>query len=438
MGQPGSPPVQPAPAAEPAGRFLVQAPAGMDEARARVLATVVRWDESLSAALGLVPGTEPVTLRLHPDAAALRAAVPLAVVTDGLVAYPRQSRREVDVLMDPAAAEAERDAALRHALAHRALVERTGGRLGDGFQEGLAAYLAGPRALDAAGVARLREAWGRDRLVPWSDLAVPGAAYLDPPLTYPEARSIAQFLVDQFGLAAVRRWLGAARDATGWRQALEDGFGQPPEQLEAAWRAGLQRYLDGGWRASDLYAPDLAPVADLLARGEFEPALALLEAAGEAPGAAALRTRAQAGEAAQGRLAEALAALEAGDYETAARAAEAARGPLAEAGAPAAGAAGEALARAQLGAEARSRLAAAERLPPWRVLEARALAVAAAAALARLGNDSEADRARRLIEAYDRRLVPAGVALVLAGLALLGWNLRRRALDRRTLERWAA
>jgi hypothetical protein len=87
--------------------------------------------------------------------------------------------------------------------------------------------------------------------------------------------------------------------------------------------------------------------------------------------------------------------------------------------------------RARLGRQAAGELARARSLPVWRFAEARWLAFRAADAYEQLGNDLAAADARRLVEAVDRRQAPSGWALLVTGIALLLWNVHRRARDAR-------
>lgn len=413
-------------------------------AREAVLARVAADHASLSRLVGLGE-LEPIVVRLYSSSAALQATRPLAVPSGNLLAYPRRSRREVDVVAPAGVAEDVLAVALRRELAHRALVVRSEGRLPEGFQEGLAAYLAGPASARAEDIGQLRLAWGRDGLRPWSDLTAPGAAYTEPSLTYPEARSIAQFLADRFGFAALGRWLDAAASGNGWRGGLELAFGQSPDELEQAWRAWLPSYLDGGWRKHALFAPDLGQAETLLAQGDFAAAAGLLEALGQAAEdssgvlgerRAQLLAAARVGSGAVAALATAEAALARGDYGPAAEDAAKAAAGFRSTGDVASLAQAEELARrGRLGASSLSALARAERLPAWRAVEARGLALQAATGLAQIGNDAATERARALAASMDGRLRPAGLALVALGLALLTWNVRRRVADQ--AQAWA-
>lgn len=416
-------------------RSLVLSAPGAEAGRETVLDHLEALRTTVSNAVGLVPDDEPITVWVYGSEAALLADKPLVVAAGADLAYPRRSRRDLLLLAGEGRSEERLLRSLRHELAHRALGVRSEGRLPEGFQEGLAAYLAGVGPDQAAGVARLREAWSRNALVPWADLAVPGAAYLEPERTYPQSRSIAQFLLDVHGLVAVHRWLDVSAQASGWRQAMELAFGQPPAQLEAAWSAWLPAYLDGGWRSQALLSADVAPAEQLLAQGAF--AAAAAQAAGMGaldPAAAArseaLRLRAEAGLQGSQRLADGRTALEAGEFAAALEAAGQAASLLRESGDAAAVAVAEEMARrAQLGVASLAALQRGESLPAWRSVEARTAVAGALDGLSALGHDAAADRSRAVLQALDRRLVPAGLALCAAGGGLLVWNVRRRRHD---------
>lgn len=413
-------------------------------AREAVLARVVADHASLSRLVGL-GSVDPIVVRLYASSEALLATRPLAVASGALLAYPRRSRREVDVVAASGATDDALAVALRRELAHRALVVRTDGRLAEGFQEGLAAYLAGPASARAEDIAQLRLAWGRDGLRRWAELTAPGAAYTEPALSYPEARSIAQFLADRYGFAALGKWLEATAGGAGWREGLEQAFGNSPDELEQAWQAWLPSYLDGGWRTHALFTPDLGQAEALLSGGDFAAAAALLDALSEAeewPAGTVAEQRgrllaaARAGSAAVAALAAAEAALARGDYQPATvDAAKAAAGFRAAGASASLGQAEELLRRGELGASSMAALARAEQLPAWRAIEARGLAAQAAEGLAQLGNDAAAQRAAALAARMDERLRPAGLALAALGLLLLAWNLRRRMVDQRVA--WA-
>lgn len=397
----------------------------------------------------------PITLQIFPSADAFRAANPLTVEIDGVLDPGRRGRREIDIAVpvdgsSPSADngpavdegrpldEAMRtrwDNALRRELAYRFAAQLSDDRLSAGFRAGIAQYLEQPGAQQAAGVARLREALDQGRLLNWSDLNAPGGAFTNPPLTGPQNLSIVHYLAATQGFPRLVAFVAASASASGWRDAFETAYGQPPVDLEAAWRAWLPAYLDGGWRQHVLYGQGSGLAEAMLAQGDYEGARAhlagVLALAAADPAAAepirALLARAESGLAARQQIEEASAALAAGDYGATLAAATAADGPLDALGDRAGVAAAGALAaRARLGAAAAAALARSERLPPWRLIEARHAAYQAAVGFGQVGNDVAAARAGARVEAIDRRLAPAGWALLALGAGLLIWNLRLR------------
>ncbi len=423
--------------------FVITAPAEAAAARDHFAAHADGIYLSLAAAFSATLAT-PITLRLLGSTEELLRANPVAVVVDGVVVGGRRGRREVAIVPSLAGRGADAgqpeaaalDNLLRRELALRFAADLSDDRLPDGFREGVAQYLEQPDDRRTPGVARLREAHAGDRLRTWADLNAPGALYTDPALVLAESLSVAHFLVGAHGWDRLVAFVRAAADAPGWRHALETTFGEPPSALEAAWRTWLPTYLDGGWRSHDLFGGDLASAEALLARGAFAAArarlvgaVAVLDAANPAAAAAAriLVARADAGLAGRARLAEAEAALAAGDYAGALAGAASAGATLGAAG-DAAGVdtAAEIARRAEIGRDAVAALDRAERLPPWQLWRARDAALSAAVGFAQLGNDIGADRARERMTELDRRLAPAGWSLLVLGGALLAWNARQR------------
>jgi Arc/MetJ-type ribon-helix-helix transcriptional regulator len=402
---------------------------------------VPRVYDALAEAFG-VQLSEPLTLRVHPSRASYLQSNPLLVETDGMLAGSRRGRREIEIVVPPVGpgSDVAIDNAVRREVARLLATEASDDRLPDGLLDGVARFLEQPGDADAAEVARLRDSFSRGALYHWSDMASPGSAYLDPRVAAPEGRSIIHFLVERYGFSTLLRFLGASSDAASWRIALEAAYGVAPDKLETAWLAWLPAYLDGGWRRHPLYAPDLTVVEQGVRAGEFASAedvlaaaVPLLQTASPELGAraGALLEQARDGSSAVAQLAEAAAALDAGDYaRAAASAAEAKRSLEALGQADAAAAAAEVARRAQVGLTASADYRWASGLPAWRATEARVRAAAAAAAFAELGNDAAADRAEELVARVDGRLLPAGYSLLALAVILMAWNLRRRLADR--------
>ncbi len=382
----------------------------------------------------------PITVRLYPSVDEYLAANPLAVEVDGVLAQSHRGRREIGIALrpDPAAGGRSSENDVRYGIGHLFIYRLSDGRMPSGLQEGLASYLLRPEEGQAGGVARLREAWRRDSLFTWSDIAGPGSEYLDPPLSYPQALSIYHFLVEQRGFPAVVDFVRAVAAEPSWREAMEVAFDTTADDLESLWQAWLPAYLDGGWRFHALYARDLSTARALIDAGNHESAIAHLTSAlalltvDDPELAAEARELLDVAEAAgRGRalLDEARELLSAAEYQAAAHAAAESLAQLAQ-NDDQVQIAEEVLERARLGVEARSSLESAANLPPWRVTEARSLADEAAAAFTKLGNVVEAARAREVRAHLDSRQAPAGWAMLLLGTTLLVRNVHRRRRDK--------
>jgi hypothetical protein len=396
--------------------------------------------EGLVGALG-VTLTEPVSLVLFDSREAYVAAQPMATEVGGVVALSPGSRREIGVVGLPGDETEGLDNALRHGLGYLSAAAVGGDRLPDLFAEGLAGFVERPDAGQAPGVARLRGALDAGALPSWSDMAAPAASFLDPPVTHPAARSVVHFLVDRRGPGAFLGTLRAIRDGTPWRQAVEAAYGVAVQDLEADWIAWLPRYLDGGWHDHPFYPDDLARAKAEIAAGRYALAAESLHFAEGFGGVddpelgadmAALGRTARAGAEAAEALEAGAAALSDGRYEEAADLAAQASSALGGESLPALYAAAADLAdRGRLGSEAQADLTAAAGARAWELPVARYRALRAAGNMAALGNQAAAAGADALADGYGRRMLPAGWALVLAGLLVLVRNvLRRRAAQR--------
>jgi hypothetical protein len=391
----------------------------------------------------------PLTLKLFLSDEDYLAANPLFVESGGVLAQARRGRREVAISLpralgaepaalgiDPALPQPALDNALRYELAQLFAAHISGDRLPAGFRAGVAAYMTQADERRAASVARLREAYQEGQLLTWSALNAPGAEYLDPPLSQPQSLSIVHYLVEREGFARLMGFLRASAGASGWRGALEDSYGREPSGLARDWEAWLPSYLDGGWRRHALYSADLGSASALMRRGDFQGAAAQLGGAisllerGDpvlAEAARVLLADAEAGLVARRSTSDAAAALQAGRYAEALAGAESAGRVLERLGDAAGAEYARALAeRADMGVDAEAALLRAESLPAWRAAEARAAGNSALRDFARIGNEAAAERARQRVERLDRRQAPLGWALLVLGMGLIAWSLRKR------------
>src|SRR5918995_3798965 len=326
----------------------------------------------------------------------------------------------------------EAENALRHAMAHVAAREASGGRIPRGFDEGLAAYFERPVAARLARHAALvQNARAGGDLMSWSDLNRPAAPDIPPPVLTAHAYSLVAFLIDRHGPRVLGDLIAALADEPDWRAVLRTTYSRAPNELEAQWAESLPRWTTGGWRTNLLAAFDLQPARDLLelghyatARRQLEQSLRLFTDLGDNEGIAevgSLLRQTDTGLQAETFMSQAQAALEHHDYDRAQTLLQQARTQydrLSAAQEPV-----ELVAAydelAQAGVQAAIDLESARQLSlRWADYPmARASALAAGAGYARLGDDTGRSQTAEVLDALDsrqRRLV-----LLFGGLALL-------------------
>ncbi|WP_437276918.1 hypothetical protein WME90_37555 [Sorangium sp. So ce375] len=134
------------------------------------------------------------------------------------------------------------EGAFRHALAHLALDEATGGAVVPRwFHEGFAAHAAGDRVArraQALSVAALR-----GRLLPLDELEAssPGAEEAAGSLAYAQAADVVRFLVDGERRQGFARALAHVRAGVPLEAALRAAYASTGRELELAWRADVAR-----------------------------------------------------------------------------------------------------------------------------------------------------------------------------------------------------
>lgn len=415
--------------------FRLEAPPELRAALAQTSEMVEPAYQALAATLdhSLSPGT---VVRLWSETDARPGVDPTSQSVDGVL-VPRLQVRGVLDLRLPAAMDRQTaaiDENLRLLLAAQLLAAASNGKLPPGLQLGAARYLQPPGAITALFVARMRESLADPPS--WSALNRPGAEYEEPLLHQAWSLSMVHFLLQRGGFGSFDRFLADIGSTDGWRSALSDAFGEDTAALEAAWRAGLAGYVNGGWQEHLLYSFDLQRAEDRLAAGDFRGAaaqvrgsLGFLESHSpeKAASAGKLLRRAEEATRARGDLQLGLSLLDSGAHRPALAAANAAVGPLEAVGDGAGVAQAREIARrAERGLEAHTALQRSRALPWWRSVQAVLLARFAARQLAALGDEVGAREAARW--AHERSL-PAGALgalLAIAGVILLGANLRAR------------
>jgi hypothetical protein len=130
--------------------------------------------------------------------------------------------------------------------------------------------------------------------------------------------------VDRYGLPTFLQFLKAAATEPGYRSALETAYGQPADDLEAAWLAYLPDYFVNRWQINAVYQYDLSRVRQLIDQAAYSDAAAeladivkLLETTNQSDTLAeaeALLARAHQGQAAAALANEARQALQDDNY----------------------------------------------------------------------------------------------------------------------------
>ena len=384
--------------------------------------------------LGATP-PDKVNVYLYVDAAQHDAAV---------TAIARPERAGVRAAADPVAGDitihlptfqqlspVQAENALRHALSHVLTAAASGGKVPQGFDEGIAQYVERPVNEQLARVASLVQAADQQGSLPsWFDMNR-DLTGVDADLVAAQTYSVIAFLVDRFDLPPLQRFLADLRTAPTWRDALRSAYGRDPNALEQQWREDLPRWTSTGWRENVVSAFDLDPARALLAQANYAAAKATLEPSQELyrqlndpttlAEVDALVTQADTGIQAEALMTQAQQALELHTYERAASLVVQARSQYDVL--PVEQRPEEMLATyerlASQGMEAELRLETAQELADsWGDYpEARRAARDAGAAFAALGDQDNYDRAAQVLDDLDGR--QRRIVLALAGLAVL-------------------
>ncbi|MCB9078083.1 MAG: hypothetical protein H6631_10860 [Anaerolineaceae bacterium] len=216
----------------------------------------------------------PINLRLFPTEQSYYEVNPIAQQIPGVVAHALNNREEIAIALTRTQALSEEDIInnMRHELTHFFASLLSDGNLTAGFQEGIAQYVEKPTDRTSYDPAMLQQAFDQHRLLSWSQLDSSAEVFRDPQVAYPEALSIASFLIDRYGFAKFIDFIKANATEPGYRSALETTYGQPADELEAEWLAYLPDYFAGRWQINALYAYDLTRVTQLVNNGAFSDA----------------------------------------------------------------------------------------------------------------------------------------------------------------------
>jgi hypothetical protein len=326
------------------GRFVILCPPEV-EAAMRVFAAEQR--AALDAAYDvLVPlyGTTPVLpiiIRVYAgvsEFANLNALVP--PLAPGAVHTHLGSREIALILPFPPGYLSSPEAvnALRHELSGLLLSTLSANQMPPGLEQGFNQYVEIPGPQTEFAVERLRTAvqfGSYGQLLPWRNLFDGDAVYSDHNVAYPEALSIAAFLIETYGYDRVRALAQAFAQGRSYSTALAEVYGEPLDRLQQAWLAYLPGYLEERWQHNVLHNFDLRPYQAGLEAGAYEqvgaaldevmPLLELSQQTEALAEAQALSAWAAEGIAAEALVQEQRQALLAGDYPRVLELAEAAQ-----------------------------------------------------------------------------------------------------------------
>lgn len=218
--------------------------------------------------------TTPINLRLFPTEESYYEVNPIAERLTGVVAHAMNSREEIAIALPRTRPLTEEDIInnLRHELTHLFASLLSDGNLTAGFQEGIAQYVEKPNERSQTDPSLLQQAYDQGRLLTWDQLDSSANVFGDPQVAYPQALSIAAFLIDQYGFAKFIDFIAANADQPGYRSALEATYEKSATELEAEWLAYLPDYFAGRWQVNAIYEYDLSRVVNLVENGAFSDA----------------------------------------------------------------------------------------------------------------------------------------------------------------------
>lgn len=423
--------------------FAILYPAGSEAEAERYAQFVDGVYDEISAIFGY-RAPPPVPLRIYPTMELYTQANPLAAQIEGVVAHAHTGRREISIALPQTTQQSAEQIVnnVRHEVAHIFAADLSGGRLTTGFQEGIAQYVERPTAELDAKMQLMRQVIDAGQLLSWSELNVPGAAYDAPQIAYPESYTIVAFLVRRDGFASFRRFIENMKSSSGYRGALESAYNTGADTLEQEWRAQLDAFVDGGYRQRAAVGFDLSHAESLVAAGEYEQAIAELEAG--------LSTLQQSGDSEAAARAEQLlrlatnnqqlreiaatarGRLESGDYNGARQAATEGYELASRLGLEQHKAVLDEYARlADQGTSAHGRLRKAYAdLQTLHIDEARQGLIGAYQSFTRLGDENNAALAQASLLQIQRTETAAAIVLVVIAALVLGWNVYRRYADR--------
>lgn len=379
----------------------------------------------------------PITMRLYPTYDRYAEVNPLVPRLPGIVAHADFRHREVAIILSETERQTPEEVQnnVRHELTHIVATDLSNNRLNTGFQEGIAQYSEMPSPSLEKKMRLLAQAYSQNMLLQWSEFDKRDVIYGTPEVSYPQTLSVIAFLVEQHGLSKLRDFLTISARSSGYRSALQRTYGMSPTDLEAAWKAWLPSYIDGGYRTTAIASYDFSYIRQLLdlgnyseARTELEQVIPWLQSGEDRPDTAhealqeaeQLLARSKQGEQAEQLALDTRQALEAANYAQAADLVVQAQNAYAALGDMRQNSVLDLYAeRAERGLQAYETLANASKMAHLlQFPQARAAADVAASEFALLGDSLRRDEALALRRSLDSRQHMAGMVLI--GLGLIG------------------
>jgi hypothetical protein len=360
-----------------------------------------------------------------------------------VVIDPASLRIHVNVSDLLAASSTQIEDAVRNAVTQVVIHQAAGGLAPPAIAAGVALYVELPTSEYLARLAStVQAAAEQDTLLSWFDLNRPVAA-ADRELALGEAYAMVSFLIERYDIQALRTLLAELPKSAQWQDAFRTASAVDVAAIEQEWRADLARWTTSGWRDNLIASFDLEPARNLLTRGQYVAAKALLDSSlnlyrqlddpDSLAEAQALMNQADTGIQVEALMTEIEGALRGHDYARASNLldqAEIQYGSLPPDQVP------QSLLDtyrqlATDGITATGQLAEADRLADsWGSYpEAREAAQSAGKTFARLGDDQNRQSAEKVLNRLDsrqRRLVVLMVSLGLITLVWLGLWLRAR------------
>jgi hypothetical protein len=268
------------------GRFVILCPPEV-EAALRVFAAEQRaaLDAAYDVLVPLYGATPvlPIIIRVYASSfefANLNAIVP--PLGPGAVHTHLGSREIALILPFPPGYLSSPDAvnALRHELSGLLLSTLSANQMPPGLELGFNQYVEVPGAQTEFAIERLRTAaqYGSyGQLLPWRNLFEGDGVYTDRNVAYPEALSIAAFLIETYGYDRVRALAQSFAQGRSYSTALAEVYGEPLDRLQQAWLAYLPRYMEERWQYNALHNFDLRPYQTGLEAGAYAQVGAALE-----------------------------------------------------------------------------------------------------------------------------------------------------------------